>query len=187
MSILFKHKTSQICKPQVGSLKLAGYLFAGLGLVGLTGGCSSSDNNAAFVPAMSLSVELAATKELNVFDDGQSRPVIVRIYQLADAGSFQKSGFIALYESDKSVLSDSLIDTTVMPPVLPGEQRTFQLDLQQQAKFIGVLAEFSNYESASPKAFTALVESPEETPLIIRLSSNKVEVSQPVEDAWWKF
>lgn len=157
----------------------------GLGLLAMATGCSSSSNNAAFVPAMTLSVDLAASKELNVFDDGQSRPVIVRIYQLADVGSFQKSDFIALYESDKSVLSDSLVDITVMPAVIPGEQRTFQLDLQQQAKFIGVLAEFSNYESSSPKAYTAIVENPEETPLVIRISSNKVEVSQPVEDSWW--
>ena len=107
----------------LGDFTLAGYMLVGLGLAGFVSGCSSSDNNAAFVPAMSMSVELAATNELNVFDDGQSRPVIVRIYQLADAGNFQKSDFIALYESDKSVLSDSLVDTTIMPPVLPGEQR----------------------------------------------------------------
>ena len=186
MSFLFAQKPHQARNFLRGALP-GGYFLGGLALIGLVSGCSSSDNNAAFVPAMSMSVELAATDELNVFDDGQSRPVIVRIYQLADVGNFQKSDFIALYESDKSALSDSLVDTTIMPPVLPGEQRTFQLDLQQQAKFIGVLAEFSNYESASPKAYTALVESPEETPLIIRLSSNKVEVSQPVEDAWWKF
>ncbi|WP_428460201.1 type VI secretion system lipoprotein TssJ, partial [Photobacterium makurazakiensis] len=147
-------------------------------------GCSSNDKTV-FMPTLDISVQLAASEDINVFEDGQSRPVIIRLYQLADTGNFQKSDFITLYESDKTVLSDSLIDSTIVEPVIPGEERTFQLEVQQQTKFIAVLAEFANYESATPKAYTAIVEKPEDYPLIIRITSNKVEVSQPVENSWW--
>ncbi|PSW21405.1 type VI secretion system lipoprotein TssJ [Photobacterium sanctipauli] len=160
-------------------------IYSAIGVISsLLLGCSSNDNTA-FVPAMDISVNLAASEDINTFDDGQSRPVIIRLYQLVDTGNFQKSDFITLYESDKSVLADSLVDSTTVAPVIPGEQRTFQLEIQQQAKFIAVLAEFADYESAAPKAYTAIVEEPEDYPLIIRITSNKVEISQPVEDAWW--
>lgn len=159
--------------------------FASLCCLALLNGCSSTPS--AFTPAFSLDVQLAANDDINLFDDGKARPVIVRIYQLNDVGNFDKADYTGLFNSDEAVLADSLIDSKILSPVLPGEERKFTLDVQQQAKFLAVFAEFSRYETATAMSSVALVEDPESYPVYIRIINNQIEITQPVNDPWWKF
>lgn len=149
-------------------------------------GCSSTSNSA-FQPVLNIEVNIEATNDINVFDDGDARPVILRIYQLNDAGNFDKASFTSLYSDDQTVLADSLIDSKRLSAVLPGEKRTIMLDVQQQAKFLAIFAEFSNYETATAKSSVALVEDPESYPVFIAITHDKVEITQPVKESWWKF
>ncbi|WCN08130.1 type VI secretion system lipoprotein TssJ [Marinomonas mediterranea] len=149
-------------------------------------GCSSTSNSA-FQPALNIELNIEATGDINVFEDGEARPVILRIYQLNDVGNFDKASFTRLYSDDQSALAGSLIDTKQLSAVLPGEKRTLVLDVQQQAKFLAVFAEFSNYETATSKSSVALVEEPESYPVFIAITHDKVEITQPVKEAWWKF
>lgn len=146
--------------------------------------CGSSDT-VVFQPSLSVTVNMEATDDINVFEDNEPRPVILRLYQLEDIGNFKNADFISLYNSDKTVLGGALIDSQVLSPVIPGEKREFVLEVAQQAKFVAVLAEFADYEVATTKAFVALVEEPEESPITIGISRSKVEISQPVDSSWW--
>lgn len=149
-------------------------------------GCSTA-NKSVFLPVLNIDITIEAASDINVFEDGDARPVILRIYQLNDTGNFDKASFTSLYSNDQAVLADSLIDTKVLPAVLPDEKRSLTLGVQQQAKFLAVFAEFSNYETAEAKSFVALVEEPESYPVFITITHNKVEITQPAESVWWKF
>ncbi|USD66644.1 type VI secretion system lipoprotein TssJ [Vibrio sp. SCSIO 43136] len=146
--------------------------------------CSSSGD--AFTPPVELQVYIEAGNEINVFDDDKARPVVVRVYQLSDVGSFLKADFLSLYSSDQTVLAGSLIDSRTLDPVLPGEKRSLKLEVQQQTKYLGLLAEFADYDGATTTAHLALSAEPQENPIYIRITSGKVEISQPVDSAWWK-
>ncbi|EPM4293563.1 type VI secretion system lipoprotein TssJ [Vibrio fluvialis] len=147
--------------------------------------CSSSSSTTTFAPTLKVPLVVEASKDINVFDDEQARPVVVRVYQLQDAGNFQKADFISLYNADQSVLADSLVDLQTLAPVLPGELRNLTLDVQQQSRFIAVLVEFAHYETATAKAYLALVSEPEEYPVYIHITKQKVELTQPVSKSWW--
>ena len=160
----------------IGVLLLAGWLV----------GCSSSGGQS-FVPTLSIEMQLEANESLNVFDDGQSRPVVVRIYQLNDIGSFEKASYVNLFENDQTTLASSMIDSKTLGAILPGEKRQLVLGVQQQAKYLAVFAEFSNYETAVAKSYVALAKDPESYPVYIQLINNQIEITQPVSDPWWKF
>ncbi len=146
-------------------------------------GCGSSAP--VFQPSIAVTVNMKAADDINTFDDDIPRPLIIRLYQLKESGAFENAEFVSIYESDSSVLAGSLIDSKVMPPVIPGETRSFTLEVQQETKFIAVFAEFADYEVATSKAVVALVEEPDENPIIIRISQAKIEISQPVDSSWW--
>lgn len=146
--------------------------------------CSSSDESV-FQPSMSVNVKMEATNDINAFEDDIARPLVVRVYQLKETGAFEKADFISLYESDSTVLAGTLVDTKVLAPVLPEEKRSFVLEVQQEAKAIAVFAEFADYEVAVSKGLVALVEEPDENPIIIRISQTKIEITQPVDSSWW--
>lgn len=148
-------------------------------------GCSSSGGQS-FVPTLSIDVKLEANQALNVFEDGQSRPVVVRIYQLNDIGSFEKASYINLFENEQSALAASMVDVKSLGPILPGEQREWVLGVQQQARYLAVFAEFSNYETSVSKSYVALVDDPESYPVYIQLINNQIAITQPVSDPWWK-
>ena len=146
--------------------------------------CSSSDESV-FQPSMSVNVKMEATNDINAFEDDIARPLVVRVYQLKETGAFEKADFINLYESDSTVLAGTVVDTKVLAPVLPEEKRSFVLEVQQEAKAIAVFAEFADYEVAVSKGLVALVEEPDENPIIIRISQTKIEITQPVDSSWW--
>lgn len=146
-------------------------------------GCGSSAP--VFEPSISVTVNMQAADDINRFEDDIPRPLIIRLYQLKESGAFENAEFVSIYESDTSVLASSLIDSKVMPPVIPGETRSFTLEVQQETKFIAVFAEFADYEVATSKAVVALVEEPDENPIIIRISQAKIQISQPVDSSWW--
>ncbi|WP_194436120.1 type VI secretion system lipoprotein TssJ [Vibrio fluminensis] len=146
--------------------------------------CSSSDD-VVFQPSIPVTVNLLAQDEINKFEDELARPVIVRLYQLRDVGTFEQADFVTIYESGDSVLASSMVDSKILSPVLPGERRSFTIEVQQETKFLAVFAEFANYEVATTKASVALVEEPEDSPVVITVSQAKIEISQPVDSSWW--
>ncbi|GAK88091.1 type VI secretion lipoprotein/VasD [Vibrio ponticus] len=159
-----------------------GFLTACLAFVLMA--CSSSDD-VVFQPSISVPVEMQAVEDINTFDDELARPLVVRLYQLRDSGAFESADFVSIYESGDSVLAGSLVDSKVMTPVLPGEARSFVVEVQQDTKYIAVFAEFADYEVATAKSVVALVEEPDENPIIIKISQASIEISQPVDSSWW--
>lgn len=146
--------------------------------------CSS--NPPAFLAPYKVEFNVIPTDDINIYSDDKARPVKVRVYQLNEVGPFKNADFLTLYNKDREVLAASLIDVITLPPVLPGVEQKLILDIQQEARYLAVLAEFANYESTTTKSFIGLVEKPDEHPVFIRITSTKIELTQPVESAWWQ-
>lgn len=146
--------------------------------------CSS--NSPAFLAPYKVEFNVIPTNDINIYSDDDARPVKVRVYQLNEVGPFKNADFLSLYNQDRDVLGSSLIDVITLPPVIPGISQTLSLDIQQEARYLAVLAEFANYESTSTKSFIGLVENPDEHPIFIRITSTKIEMTQPVKSSWWK-
>ncbi|MFC6634127.1 type VI secretion system lipoprotein TssJ [Microbulbifer taiwanensis] len=96
------------------------------------------------------SVELAVDiqNDVNPDNDGRASPVVVRVFMLADDRQFSREDFLNLYENAESRLGKDLIDTVILKEFAPGEQRVEELGLSPEVKYIGLLAEFVQYQRA---------------------------------------
>lgn len=151
----------------------------------LLNGCSSSGSSPVFLAPYKVTVNILPTDDINVYSDGSAHPVSIRVYQLREIGAFKQSEFLELYTQDRRVLEGTLIDVIGLSSILPGKSQKIELDVQQEARYLGVLAEFANYGKLTTKAFISLVENPDKHPVYIRITNTKIDIEQPVGDSWW--
>jgi len=147
-------------------------------------GCSSNQSPVSVPYSVTIGVELA--DDINPYGDGSAHPLVLRLYQLTELGGFQNAEFLDLYNGDRKVLSDSLVDVLSIGPLTPGTQRQVAIELQREARFLGVMAEFADYGSASSKAVIKLSDQPAKQDISIRVSGLLVSIVEPPKRAWWQ-
>lgn len=96
-------------------------------------------------------VYVRGLRPLNLNDAGESTPVNVRFYQLADNRKFQEAAFEDLWVKDEEVLGEDRLAPPKVVTVLPGgpedeEQKVVLEDFQTSARYVGILALFSRSE-----------------------------------------
>ena len=150
---------------------------------------SCSSNKVQSVVPFKVPISIEAADDINQYGDGRARSVVVRIYQLTEPGPFENAEFLDLFQSDKLLLADSLVDVLYLDPLIPGSQRDITLDVQVQTRYLAVLAEFADYINAQSKSLAALSETPDKYPAYIRLNGQAVTltVTQPQpKKHWWQ-
>jgi type VI secretion system protein VasD len=98
-------------------------------------------------PPTLLVMEATASSRLNLNTDGSAAPLVVRIYELSDAGRFLGSGFFPLYKDDRGALSSDLIARDEIRFV-PGETRIIEKTLNPATTTLGVLGAYRSTEQA---------------------------------------
>lgn len=100
-------------------------------------------------------VMLAASSDLNPDGDGRPSPVMVRIYELEDAGDFRQAGFFDLYDHDKRVLGNAALGRMVLA-VRPGERLTLCHELDTRSHQLAVLVAYRSIYRARWRAVVDL-------------------------------
>lgn len=99
--------------------------------------------------ATSAEIQFIAESNTNPDNDQRPSPVVIRAFQLADDRQFNREDFLNLYESAEERLGRDLINTTILKELTPQESRTEHFDLSPEIKYIGLLAEFIQYQDAN--------------------------------------
>ena len=105
-----------------------------------------------------LQLSFVVDKSLNPDDSKVSSPVIVRMYELKSTKAFENANFIDLYERDSEVLGKTMITEQALKPIQPNEGRTAKFVLSKGTKYIGLYAEFLQYEDAKYKVIIPVAE-----------------------------
>ena len=102
-----------------------------------------------------LKSELVATESINPSRRGTPQPVKVHIFYLAQNEAFLQANFTDLVAPDSAVLGDALVRRAEQ---LIGPGETLELDEQfdEAARFIGVVAEFTQLDQAMWRAIEAV-------------------------------
>ncbi|HEY7774762.1 MAG TPA: type VI secretion system lipoprotein TssJ [Marinagarivorans sp.] len=114
-----------------------------------------------------VTLDLYTGKDVNPDADSRPSPVVVRVFKLTDDRRFKRADFLSLYESADNRLGDNLLGVVTLKELAPGEVRQEVIKLTDEARFIGIMAEFSNYTNAKPLLALEVVPH----------SNNKYEVS----------
>ena len=88
-------------------------------------------------------VELQSNQGLNPNRQGESLPVVVRVYQLNDKGAFESATFNQLWKQDEGILGATMLSRSEII-INPSTTDKIELDRHEQAKYVGVVAIFRN-------------------------------------------
>jgi type VI secretion system protein VasD len=109
-------------------------------------GCQATRETLNFDTTANLNFYAAET--INPDQDNRASPLVIRVFKLADARQFGREDFLNLYEDADNRLGKDLLDTIVLKEIAPGELRKERFELSPEVKYIGLLAEFVNYQDA---------------------------------------
>ena len=121
-----------------------------------------------------LKSEVIATEQINPSRSGAPQPVRIHIFYLAEDDKFLQANFAALADPESAVLGDELV-RRVAHLIGPGETLELDETFDEAARFIGVVAEFTQLDSATWRAVAA-VPARRWTDVLRLFRNNKLEI-----------
>lgn len=151
-----------------------------LALVALAlAGCSSRESKVGGMLNLQtdLKLTLEAAQNINPDVQGSPSPVFLRVYELNSKEAFEQADFIELYERDRSALGDTLVQRRQLPRLVPGETRSHKLVLDSGTRYVGVMAEFFQFEDSVHKIVVPVTaRNVFRDTLEVRVSGNQLSV-----------
>jgi len=99
----------------------------------------------------SLELELKVSSTVNPDSDGRTSPVVLNLLYLKDNRQFEQEDFIALLESPEDRLGKDLIEKIRLKEFIPSENRGLTYVIPEGVNYVGVIAEFIQYQDAQGK------------------------------------
>lgn len=150
-----------------------------VGLLFILSGCATQESRVGGMLKLQTDVKLIVSANHNINPDsaGDPAPVMLRLYELTTDQAFDDADFIRLYEQDSAALGDSLVRRRQLSGVAPGEQVEHQLVLDASTRYVGLLAEFYQYERAAYKVLIPITANNVFKDVIkVQLSGNQLSV-----------
>jgi type VI secretion system protein VasD len=135
------------------------------------GGCASTATS-----PTSVSARVAAETNANQDSSGRSLPIVVRLYELKSAGSFQSADFYSLYNQDREVLGDDLLARDELN-LQPGDWHEIKRPTDPAANFLGVIGAFREIDVANWRAIHHLKPN-EENSVVVKVTSDAIFFSE---------
>lgn len=118
---------------------------------------------------------VVASPLLNPDANGRPSPVVVRLYELSTASSFNTSDFFQIYEQAEDTLGADLVGTEELI-IQPGDVRTVARSLKPETEALGMVVAYRFIGSAEWRAVVA-VEPNEANALTAELLSLAVSLA----------
>lgn len=106
-------------------------------------------------PPVVLELAVTARPDLNPDVAGRPSPVVLRVYQLADATPFTDADFFALWEHEAATLAGSLVRRQELV-LAPGDRSSSRLQLEPGVRSVGVAAAFRDIRDARWRGVVAV-------------------------------
>lgn len=113
---------------------------------------------------------------VNPDESGRSSPLVVRVFELKEARQFQTEDFIGLFQESKERLGGDLLAEYRLRELAPGLDRTEVLKVDPEVRYIGLLAEFVQYENAEARLVFP-IEPHRTTEKIIWVNKTSIRIS----------
>lgn len=121
----------------------------------------------------SIDLMLTASPAVNPDRNGRASPVLVRVYELRSAGTFETADFFVLLEQDQTALGGELVNRWEFQ-LDPGETTRLEANFQPSSSALGIMVAYRDIERAQWRAVQAVEVSSENelTVIVGRLAVN---------------
>lgn len=125
-------------------------------IIFLNTACSNTPQFGAVVSEMlssesyNITVTLNVSNKLNPNKDGRPSPLVIKILQLNDDAKFTQAGIEEILMSTDTVIGEALVGVD-QAMAFPGKNQELKLNVNSQAKYLGVVAAFQHEGGTSKK------------------------------------
>jgi type VI secretion system protein VasD len=106
----------------------------------------------------SAAINFTVAKDVNPDSDNRPSPLVISVYLLKDSRQFEREDFLSLYESAAKRLGQDLVNSVRLREFVPGEKRTEKIALDPSIRYIGVVAEYVQYDKAKTTLVLPIVD-----------------------------
>lgn len=118
-----------------------------------------------------LTLTFVADESINPDDNRRPSPLFIRMYELRAEDAFKSANFIDLYERGAEVLGGEMIAEQRLRRIIPGERRKDAYVLSPETRYVGLMAEFLEFNTAAFKVIVPV------TPTNVIASSSVINLS----------
>ncbi|WP_250491292.1 type VI secretion system lipoprotein TssJ [Caballeronia sp. INML2] len=144
--------------------------------------CTS--NAPALREPLRLTVSINAGSSVNPDDQKRPAPILVRVYELKNADTFNQADFYSLQDKDKTVLADDLVARDQFL-LRPGESKTIARNANDASTTLGVIASYRDLPNSVWRATWPLPPTPTaawyrrapKLKLIVDVGANAIDIS----------
>lgn len=94
-----------------------------------------------------LDLKIFSSHDLNPDKSGRPSPVVVRLYSLVSPANFENADFVSLYQNEQEILGSDFLRREEKN-FQPDEKFEAQLEFNERAGFIGIMAAYQDIEQA---------------------------------------
>jgi type VI secretion system protein VasD len=95
-----------------------------------------------------INLTIIASPRINLADNGEPRPVQLRIYQLATDVRLNNAGFEDIWKRDKATLQDDMVKYEELS-IFPDSRTDIKFERDEKAEYLGAVALFRNPKGRS--------------------------------------
>jgi type VI secretion system protein VasD len=125
-------------------------------------------------PPTVVEIAFRATPDVNPEPSGRPSPIILRYYQLANAGTFEKADFFQIYDREAALLGQDLLDRQELA-LAPGAEQRIAFEAKPGAKLIGFIAAYRDVDHAQWHA-DVVIPANQKTQLKVQLERLRLSV-----------
>ncbi len=150
----------------------------GTGLSVILLGCASDPPAPPPPPEPTIvNLQIETDKSLNADSNGNGSPVMLRIYELREAGNFNSADFFALFENEQATLAADLAHKQELL-LQPGASKKLTLKPDDEVTTLGLFAAFRQVDTAQWRQGAELKAHQTQT-INVKLNNNQLTV-EPV-------
>ena len=109
-------------------------------------------------PPASVAGTIQASAQINPSASNRPSPLLIRVYELKSAATFNAADFMSLYQRDQAELGGDLLAKEEFV-LNPGETKTFAKTLAPDTRFLGVVAAYRDLEHAKWRTVATVLPS----------------------------
>jgi type VI secretion system protein VasD len=123
---------------------------------------------------------IVVSADVNPDFAGRPSPIVVRLYQLKEEGSFNSASYFALTDKEQATLGPSL-ESREEYELKPGETRELVLKIPPEARYLAAVAAYrdlnnSKWKALSPAPETGLLDFVRKHKLIVNVGRSEVKI-----------
>ena len=115
----------------------------------ISAGCSSAPPPPP-LPTL-VNITITASPDMNPDASGQAQPLMLRVYRLASANTFERADYFQLMNNGKELLGADLVGEDDFT-MTPGGEKTISYELPPPVRAIGIAASFQDIDNTKWRA-----------------------------------